>query len=109
MTKKYIPKELVASLSLALGPVVSHYNSSRCATCETPMPLLKTIEDFPPIEYSLRLYAADSLNGLLFTIRALFCCNDHENMIEVLVSLDLLEDYLSPTEYNQLLANLQES
>jgi hypothetical protein len=72
------------------------------------MPLLRTIEEFPPIEYSLRCYAADSLNGLLFTIRALFCCNDHENMIEVLVTLDLLEDYLSPFEYSSLLNNLKE-
>jgi hypothetical protein len=108
-TKKYIPKEIVSSLSLVMIPIISQYNSSCCATCGTPMPFLKTIEEFPPIEYSLNFYAAPSLNGLLFTVRKLFCCNDHENMIEVLVTLDLLEDYLSPTEYNSLLDNLKES
>lgn len=104
--KKYVPKELVASLSLAMSPVVAQYNSSRCDTCGCALPLLKTIEEFPPIEYSL--YTSTAFNGLFFTIRKLFCCNDHENMIEVLVTLDLLEDYLAPFDYDKLLKNLQD-
>jgi hypothetical protein len=110
MIKKILPIDILSSLSLEMIPVVSKYNTACCATCGTAMPIINKIEDFPPIEYYLYTNPPmfkGAFEGIIFKINGLFCCNNHENMIEFIVSLDLLRNRLAADKLTYLLSSLK--
>jgi hypothetical protein len=110
MIKKILPIDILSSLSLEMVPVLSNYNTACCATCGTAMPTIDKIEDFPPIEYYLYTNPPmfrEGFEGIIFKINKLFCCYNHENMIEFIVSLDLLRDRLAKDKLTYLLSSLK--
>jgi len=110
MTKKILPIDILSSLSLEMIPILSEYNKACCATCGTAMPTIDRIEDFPPIEYYLYTNPPmfkGAFEGIIFKINGLFCCNNHENMIEFIVSLDLLRNRLAADKLTYLLSSLK--
>jgi len=100
--KKPFPETFKADLFRIVGPtIIARYNKDVCATCGEKMPVINSMEEFPRIEYEM--FAHDwndedgdphTSEGIDIIADKLYCKNEHESILEIMVPLDFLNDQL---------------
>jgi hypothetical protein len=113
-TKKQIPSDAEKELFKILEPFIfKQYKSEICAKCGGKMPIINKMEDFPLIEYQPFFDSWEDEEGKYHSIRAIdlciqevYCENNHENILQVMIPYDLILDQVDEKTFNNIMSSL---
>lgn len=113
-TKKQLHSEAAVVLFKLLDPIIlDHYKTQVCAKCGGKLPEINKIEDFPLVEFQPYFDGWEDEEGDYHSVRALdlciqeiYCENDHENILQIMIPYDLILDYTDEETFNNIMTDL---
>jgi hypothetical protein len=112
--KKQIHSDAATELFKILEPtILGQYSREVCAKCGGKMPVINKIEEFPLIEFQPYFDGWEDEEGEYHSIRLIdlciqevYCENDHENILQVLIPYDLILDQVGAETFNNIMSSL---